>query len=354
MNQLPSGSVKIINIPSSLSLFVRSWDAYKQLFSKLVYLSFLFIIGLLVNSSLTSFLSVSVASGADSIKIGVALLNTGIGIALTMYGSYIIAALVYVIKSHLDGKSATIAQALKFAQEHFLSLFYVGIVYLLVVYGGIFGIILSSLFSVWYYFAIYIVLIDEERGFAALAKSHYLVRSLFLRTIGRYIAMFAALVACATLIYLTLMIPVIGWLVFILLVIAFVLLAFPFYLIYDYLRFEDISAVERNVEFVQFKGERALLVTFAIAGLILMLWNWIMVILPLQAQKSLQNTINYSFATVSLPIVKEIQKNQDVISQFLLKMGVQPVAPKLPSLLQDQQLRGAQQGSYQEFFNQDY
>ena len=90
MNQLPNGSVQIINLPSSLSLFVRSWGAYKQLFNKLVYLSFLFFIGLLINSSLTSFLTVSVSSGSEGIKTGVAILNTAIGIALTIYASYII------------------------------------------------------------------------------------------------------------------------------------------------------------------------------------------------------------------------------------------------------------------------
>lgn len=334
MNQLPNGSVQLVNLPSSLSLFVRSWQAYRQLFSKLVYLSALFLLGLLIHGSLTSFLSVSVSGSSDAMKSGVALLNTAIGVALTMYGSYIIAGIVYLVKTHLNGQSSTIAQAMKFAQDKFLSLFYVGLVYLFVVYGGIFGIILSTLFSVWYYFCIYVVLIDEERGFAALSKSHYLVRGLFLRTIGRYVAMFVLLFACATLIYLSLMVPVIGWLLFILLAAAFFLLAFPFYMVYDFLRFEDISAVERNVEFIQFKGERALITLFAIAGLLLLVWNWGSTVLPLSAQKSLQNTINYSFATISLPIVKEIQKNQDVISKFLLKMGIRPIESGLPPILQ--------------------
>lgn len=354
MNQLPNGTVQLINLPSSLSLFVRTWALYKQLFSKLVFLSFLFIIGLLINSSLTSFLTVSVATGSEGIKTGVALLNTAIGVALTIYASFIIAAIVYIIRTKLRGQEATVQQAMNFAKDKFLSLFYVGIVYLFVVYGGIFGIVLSTLFSVWYYFCIYIVLVDEERGFAALAKSHYLVRGLFFRTIGRYIAMFALLVACATLIYLTLMIPVIGWLVFVLLVIAFVLLAFPFYMIFDYLRFEDVSAVDRSIEFIQFKGERAFLIAFSIAGLLLISWNWFMMILPTEAKKSLQNTINYSFATVSLPIVKEIQNNEDVISKFLLKMGVQPIKQTLPSILEPKDSQLFPSNDYNQYYNQDY
>ena len=354
MNQLPNGSVQIINLPSSLSLFVRSWGAYKQLFNKLVYLSFLFFIGLLINSSLTSFLTVSVSSGSEGIKTGVAILNTAIGIALTIYASYIIAALVYVIKSHLHGTSVTIQESMKFAQDRFLSLFYVGLVYLFVVYGGIFGIILTTLFSVWYYFCIYVVLVDEERGFAALSKSHYLVRSLFFRTIGRYLAMFFALLACATLIYLSLMIPVIGWLVFILLLVAFFLLAFPFYVVYDFLRFEDISAVDRTVEFIQFKGERAFLIAFAIAGLLLSLWSWGSTILPTEAKKSLQNTINYNFATISLPIVKEMQKNQDVISNFLLKMGIQPAATSIPDFMPSSESFDVPSDGFDQLYNQNY
>ncbi len=355
MDQLPNGSVKLVNLPSSLSLFVRSWSIYKQLFSKLCYLSFLFILGLLINSSLTSFLTVSVGGGSEIMKSGVAILNTAIGIALTLYGAFIIAAIVFLVKSNLSGKNATTAQAMKFAQDHFLSLFWVGLIYLLVLYGGIFGIILTTLFSVWYYFSIYIVLIDEERGFAALAKSHYLVRGLFLRTIGRYTAMFAVLLIIAMLCYLTLAIPVIGWLLFVLLLAALFLLAFPYYMVYDYLRYEDLVAVERNVEFIKFKGEKAFLIAFAVAGFLLAGTSWLFNVLPLESQKSLQNSIRYAFATVALPVANEMEKNQEVISSFLLKLGISPIQSKpLPSILEKSPSTQQEQFDYQQFYDSNY
>lgn len=354
MHQLPNGSIQLVNLPSSLSLFTRSWQTYIKLFPLLVYCSFLFFIGLLIHASLTSFLTVSVSTGSDAIKSGVAILNTAIGVGLTIYVSFIIAAMIFLIHSYLRGKSPTIKQAFVFAQDRFLSLFYVGLVYLFVMYGGILGIIFSSLFSVWYYFCIYIVLTDEERGIAALAKSHYLVRNLFLRTIGRYIAIFIVMVACAGAIYFSLMVPVIGWLLFILLLIAFFLLAFPYYLVYDFLRFEDISAVERNVEFIQFKGERALIIAFGIAGLLIISANWMYSVLPKEAQKSLQNTINYSVASVSVPLIREMQDNLDTISKFLLKMGIKPVESTLPTLFPDRsQLNAPPIDSYEQFYN-DY
>lgn len=356
MDQLPNGSVKLVNLPSSLSLFARSWGIYKILFSKLAYLSFLFILGLLINSSLTSFLTVTVGASSDIMKSAVAVLNTAIGIALTIYGAFIIAAIVFLVKSYLTGKEASIAQSMKFAQEHFLSLFWVGLVYLFVLYGGIFGIILSTLFSVWYYFCIYIVLVDEERGFAALAKSHYLVRGLFLRTIGRYTAMFVVILAIATLCYLTLAIPVIGWLLFVLLIAALFLFAFPYYMVYDYLRYEDLVAVERNVEFIQFKGEKAFLIAFAIAGFLLVGTSWLMNVLPTETQKSLQNSVRYGFATIALPIATEMQKNQEVISAFFLKLGVSPLptSKPLPPIFDNQPSSQGEQFNYDQYYNSNY
>lgn len=327
MNQLPNGSVQFVNLPSSWSLLRRSWNIYNALLPRFLYLSGLFLLGFLINISLTSFLATAIAASSDFSRSMIAILNTAIGIAMTVYFSFIIASTIYLIKAFLNGQHITIAQSFAYAKEKFISLFFVGLIYGFVIYGGLFGIVLPALFSVWYYFSLYVVLVEDERGFAALARSHYLVRGLFFRVLGRYAVIAALFVLLTAIDYLLLAVPIIGWALFLLGGIGLVIFFLPFYMTYDYLRFEDVVAVERNIEFRLFGSERAMLITFGILGLLLSLVIWTGEVLTPAAKKAVQTRIQETFASIAIPIMASSQENADIIARFLIKTGIAPQQP---------------------------
>lgn len=324
MNQFPNGTVSLVNLPSSWSLLVRSWTVYKALLPRFLYLSGLFFLGFLINISLTSFLASAVAANSDLSRSFVAVINTAIGIGMTVYFSFVIASTVYLIKAYLHGQQITVSQSFAYAKEKFLSLFAVGLIYGFVVYGGLLGIVLPALFSVWYYFSLYVVLVEDERGFAALARSHYLVRGMFFRVLGRYAVIAALFVLLTSLDYLLLAVPVIGWILFIVGGVALVLFFLPYYMTYDYLRFEDIVAVDRTVEYQTIGSEKAMLIIFAVLGCILSLLIWTGEVLTPNAKTAVQSRLQEAVAAVAIPFIAASQENADIIANFLIRTGIAP------------------------------
>ena len=121
-------------------------------------------------------------------------------------------------------------------------------------------------FSIWFYFALYVVVVSKQRGVNALAMSRYLMHGIFFKSAGRYLAVISILFALYTVAYITLGIPAVGPYLFSLLFALITVCAYPFFTTYEYLRFEDVLSVQRTIEFHPYRGERSAIIAWALFG----------------------------------------------------------------------------------------
>lgn len=325
MDKLPNGIVTLVNLPGSWSLLKRSWCLYKEHFAPLLYFSLLMWLGILINWSLAAFLTFIVKDSGDAARVVIELGITAVNLIAGFYFSFIFAGMIIYARRVLEGHHITVMSALEHAKGHAQSVFWIGLLLSFLLYGSLFTGILFVLFFTWYYFALYVAIVEKERGFIAIAKSRYLVHGMFMKVFGRYLTLLAVLFASYVIPYLLLgFIGFNPW-VFIILLVAITIFTFPFFVIYEYLRYEDIVQVQRNVPFVYYPGEKVTVIAWTVFGFIFFFAAWSFSLLPIATQDAVISQAARVSAKYILPYGNQVQKNLDRVSEELEKLNLTPV-----------------------------
>ncbi|MBI4599811.1 hypothetical protein HY732_02720 [Candidatus Uhrbacteria bacterium] len=326
----PTGEVMLLNLPGTASLLKRTWLAYRELFPNLIALTALFGIGAFLNVVIQDGLT-SIAGSSPTVLQGlVKVINTLLNAAITgFYFSFIFAAMLYLVHSWKAGKRMRFEDALKAASEKYISLFFVGFLLFLLMNGGLLGVVMPFLFSVWFYFALYVVLFDDERGLAALAKSRYLTHGIFFRVLGRYIAITFLLFGVFSLIWFLLLVPIVGWALFSIAFVVFGLLAFPFFIVYEYYRYLDVAAVQRNLPFSYTAGDKWGIIAWVVLGAIMTFSFWTYDIIGQQGRDRFTEIVIVRINDALLPITKQWNDNIGQSSGFMQKLRI--IAPPAKS-----------------------
>lgn len=363
MEAIPNGIVPIANLPGTGSLISRSYAIVRVQFQKILQLTGMMVLGYLVNISLSSFLGFLGENAPALGKAFLQLLSIGVSIGVSVFYCYVFSALIHLIAAwYRQGEHISLQEAFTRAGEVYKSLFLVGLLYgfsiagtafffiipvifsqgqypvdipsyrgLLLLYmtgfqwGAAIAIILPLLFSVWYYFSIYAVILDKDRGIAALAKSRYLMHGMFFKVAGRYVAAMFILAVFLFLIYLTLALPV-GWLIAPVLFCVFVFLVLPVFAVYEYLRYEDLHTVERTTEFALIRGERKSILTWSVLGAIVMVVNILAgfyMFLPASTREDIQVSLTKTTVYILAPATLQMNKNSDILANFFAKFRTQ-------------------------------
>lgn len=328
MEKLPNGVVTIVNLPGSGSLISRSWRIYTHHFNALLGFSLLMALGTVVNGGLASFLNYTVREGSEAARSLIQVGVSGINLLAAYFFAFVFSGIVTFLDSLKKGAQLSLAQALEQGQEHTKSVFWVAVLLVLMLYASLPTGIFFVVFSIWFYFALYVVVVSKQRGVNALAMSRYLIHGLFFKSFGRYIAVIAILLGFLSVSYLTLGIPAAGPYIFSLLFALMTLFSFPFFVTYEYLRFEDLLAVQRTIEFHPYRGERAAIIAWTLAGCIFFGLIWLMNLLPLSSQKALGTNLSRGATTLILPYAAVVQENLQAVSTFFNKLtfpGIQSV-----------------------------
>lgn len=363
MDALSSGIVPIANLPGTGSLIARSYAIYKSQFQKISQLFGMLILGFLINVSLSSFAAFLGQTAPAFGKVFLKILSLGISVGVGIFYCYVFSAIIHVIAAwYRQGEHISLREACVRASKVYKPLFLVGLLYgfviagtsffiilpalfsqgafpvdipsfrgLLILYltafqwGAMVAVVLPLLFSVWYYFSIYAVILDGDRGIEALAKSRYLMHGMFFKVTGRYITALVLLFLLFFVIYLTLAFPF-GWIIFSVLSVAFAFFALPFFAVYEYLRYEDLYTIERTTEFVFIKGERKSILSWAVIGGIVMALNILggfYALLPEVTRENIQASFVRGSLRILAPASIEMNKNTQVLINFFSKFRAQ-------------------------------
>lgn len=359
MEAIPSGIVPIANLPGTGSLISRSYAICKSQFQNITKLTGMMILGFLINISLSSFVDFLGQNAPIFGKAFLKLISIGISVGVAAFYCFVFSAFIHLIAAwYRNGEKISLQESFVRAGKVYKSLFLVGLLYGFVIAGTAFfiiipvifsqgqypvdipsfrgllmlyltafqwgtaiAVVLPLLFSVWYYFSIYSVILDGDRGISALAKSRYLMHGMFFKVTGRYVTAVALLFVAFFCVYLTLAFPL-GWLIFSVLCLAFGFFILPFFAVYEYLRYEDLYTVERTTEFVSIKGERGSIRTWAVMGAIVMGMNILVgfyMLLSLQARENFQVSLIKGMAYIIAPATTEMNKNTEIIINFFAK-----------------------------------
>lgn len=323
MKHPPVGEVILVNLPGTGSLLMRSWMVYKELFTKLAILTALFGIGAFLNVSIQDNLSALVRDSNVFAQGFVALLNVAINVAISgFYFSFLFAAMVYLVHEKNNGRTLTIAESFEMARERYIALFFVGLVLFLMMNGGLVTFVMPFFFSIWFYFAVFVVLLDKERGMWALAKGRYLVHGMFFRVLGRYAAITLLLFLAFSIAWLLLLVPILGWALFSVGFLALTLVAFPFFLIFEYFRYQDLISLERNIPFHPFPGERISIIIWSFLGLVVVFVGLFYDVMGQEGRERFSDAVILRVADVVLPVTTEWKKNIEKSSTFLERLKV--------------------------------
>ncbi len=335
MQLSPNGEINIVHLPGTGSLFSRAFTLYGQRWSKILPLSLMAGVLFVVTYSLTSMLNYLVRDGAHLYKALMEVANTGIELLSVVGYLFIFAAMVCVVK---DG-AMSLGEVFKKAQGILGSLVWVAVLYLLSFYGGAVTVVLPILFSVWFYFAMYAVVLDGERGVAALAKSRYLTRGMWFKVFGRTMVLAGMIWVLASLASLLLAVPVVGWVLFVLAIAVIAILVMPLQIIYDVLRLEDLVDVPRNVEFLRIKGELWSIRFWAIIGLIIAWFGWSYNLLSCgmrdRVGAAIENGAYVVIATLAPTVGSNVEKLNTLVEKVSYHYNPGCVAPTPTPTLQD-------------------
>ncbi len=316
---MQSGSISIINLPGTGSLLSRTWLIYQRLSKSLVSLSIGLGLTFLVYLGVTSLLNFLVKDSSHSAQALIEIINTLVQLASCFAYAYFFTAMLFVIK-HRDEAVLTMKEALLKAKSTYRSLLWIGVVSGLAIYGGAITMILPLLMSVWFYFAVYVLVTEGLRGTDALNKSRYLSRGNWFAIFGRYLSLAAIMGVIALVIYMLSAIPAAGAVVFIVMFVVFLLAALPFFAIYDFLRYEDLVELPRTQGYQSFRGEKHSVTFFAIIGLIITVVMWIGSLLTCVQRTSIANNAKGAAAVIVLSIAQNASVNLEGLSSTLDKM----------------------------------
>ena len=321
MEITPNGTIPIVHLPGTGSLLSRTKEAFKQTWRTAMPLS-LGISGIaLVNFGITSLLNYLVKDSGHNLQAVTEVVNSAITLGAQFLYAWLFAALILTIK----GRETTvqIKEAIERARGVALSLFWVFILISLALYGGIVTLIAPVLFSVWFYFAIYLAAMGEAKGANALAMSRYLARGLWWQVLGRSLAsvfFFGLLILIA---FAALAIPTIGWIVTVVLMILITIFAVPLQAIYDVLRLEDLAAIPRSVGYMSFSGELNAIRTWAIFGGLIFGIGWGFSLLDCTMRTQVAQVVVGGVGIVVQKVDPIMQGNRTILDDLFKKISYQ-------------------------------
>ncbi|MBI2483681.1 hypothetical protein HYV71_00650 [Candidatus Uhrbacteria bacterium] len=323
-----NGFIPIVNLPGVGSLLSRTYDVYRALFSQLAGITALIAASGFANLFISGILSALVREQPQFVQSFVSLVNLGILVAFGYLYSYLFAAAAYLVHEYNKrGKIISVKKAFGLARQRFASLYWIAILLALVLYGSSFTGILPILFSIWYYFAVYIVLFEKERGTETLAKSRYLLHGLFMKVFGRYAAAMAIMTTFLLAIYyLSLGIPG-GWILALFLSLVVLYFSFPFFIAYGYFQYRDVEAVERSTPFIAFRSERAAAAAWSIFGFILIIIGTLWGLMSQDSQKRISDAFTVESAKFILPLIANTEENLEKLNSLFNKFDTSPAVP---------------------------
>lgn len=323
-----NGYIPIVNLPGVGSLLARTYEVYRALFTQLAGISALIAAGGFLNLFISGVLSALAREQPQFMQSFVSLVNLGILIAFGYVYSYLFAAAAYLVHEYdRRRKVMSVKKAFDLARPRFASLYWVVILLGLVLYGSSFTGILPILFSIWYYFTLYIVLFEKERGSETFAKSRYFLHGLFMRVLGRYAAALAIVsTVLLAVYYLFLGIPG-GWVFALFLSLVILYFSFPFFIAYGYFQYRDVETIERSTPFIVFRSERAAVIGWSIAGFLLILFGTMWGLMSNDTQKRISDAFAVKSAQFILPLIANTEANLDKLNSLFDKIDASPAMP---------------------------
>ncbi len=317
MRQKANGYISIVYLPGVGSLIARSLHIYRALFSQLAGLTGLLAAAGLANLLISGFISSFANESQQFALFAVSFANFSVFVVFGFLYSYFFTASALLIHEwYSRGRVISLKDAFKLARERFASLYWVAIILGLIFYGSSFTGILPILFGVWYYFAVYIVIFESEKGAESLAKSRYLLHGLFIKVFGRYTAIIAAYTVFILALYNLLLGLPGGWVFAFLLTILLLYFSFPFLVAYGYLQYHDTSAVERTTAFEFFRGEKAAIVFWAVLGFIILSVGVFFAVLTDSVRSRVSSTLSLQAVRILMPFLANSETNLEKMTDF--------------------------------------
>ena len=177
-------------------LFKNSWQIYTKQFKTLFLITALTFLPIIIFQDLMEYYYENTLKTGEFSGIGLTLIAL---IVLTLFISF--AGKGAIIKSIDSNKG--IRKSLEFGWNNLISIIWVDILTsIFIIIGFILFIIPGIMFSVWYAFALMVLLLDNKKGWQALKQSKELTRGkwqgIFIRLILIYIILIAINVALST------------------------------------------------------------------------------------------------------------------------------------------------------------
>ncbi len=319
MEKFPEGQVQLVNLPGSGSLLKRSWDLYQEIFPQSISFALLAFLGVIADKSLGSFFHYIVRDSGASAKSLTEVLVFGIDLAAGIYLAIIFAGMMKLFHEAARGKMLSVSECISYGLSRARSVFWVGILLTVIMYAAIPTVIFFLLFSIWFYFALYIAALGEERGINALLKSRYITHGLFFRVTGRYAAVLVVMAIAVFVPYLFLGLGTVWVVIAPIIILIAGLATFPMLMMYEYFRFVDLLQLPRNIPFVPLGGDRAATIAWAIVGSVFFCIAWIYMLLGPSIQTSISNALVGAAAKTLLPYSSQMEKNLEKLQTFVGK-----------------------------------
>ncbi len=230
-------------------LFRQSWELFKKRFATLVLLYLLTLVAVFipvaVATGLSFFMSGIVGVAALFIMVPLGVL-VGIGCALWCYGGFLCAVV---------DDTLTLENALSRGKGLILPLAWVFLLIGFIVTGGyLLFIIPGILFTVWFFFAQFVLTGEGVRGMEALLKSREYVRGQWVDVALRLLLIWAVSIVVGA-------VPFFGPILS--------LIFFPFVMIFHYLIYRDLRAIKGDIPYPCGTGDKLRWPGVALLGWIL-------------------------------------------------------------------------------------
>ncbi|PIS38736.1 MAG: hypothetical protein COT34_01965 [Candidatus Nealsonbacteria bacterium CG08_land_8_20_14_0_20_43_11] len=266
----PSGS-----LPGATALLGETWGLYKQ------RLKTLFTIAIIPQLMIFAFAGLLVIMGITTAALlvgklqtmagGIVIVSILLGIlfffALLVVQLWSQVALVYALK---DSEDIGSKEAYRRARPKIFSFWWISILTGIIVGAGfLFFFIPGFIFSIWFTFAIYVLIAEDIKGMDALLKSREYVRGHFGSVFGRLLFLMIVLFGVFILYFLASLllsfVPIFGQIVGFL----FTALLTPFVIAYYFLLYRQLKAVKGEFAFTPSAKTKTIFSLVIIAGVII-------------------------------------------------------------------------------------
>ncbi len=228
-------------------LFRESWDLFRSRFATLIGLCLLGIAAFIAPALLSAGVAWLAALGGISSTIIIAVgVLAGIVCGAWCFGGFLCA---------VTDEGLNLKEALERGKAVILPLVWVSFLTGFIVCGGYFLLIVPGIiFSIWFFFAQFVLVKEDVRGMEALLKSREYVR-------GQWLAVAIRLLLIWGLSFIVGAIPLAG---------PFLSIAFiPYVVIYHYLIYRDLRQLKGDVPYSCGTGDKLLWPGVALIGLVL-------------------------------------------------------------------------------------